>query len=323
MAKKMKCRITICIVFAFVLLVPVYAQKAKDGSKYKEIIYESGYEHDKWGTLPQDHVFKFRAYTTSFDGEDDNNEDSIADRWGIPEWVAFEVRKKTMHVKADRPSTWMSEETLYAPDKNIAPKATSYHFANTTKKDYPYSLIYNLSRGHMCPKNTANRLGKNADYNTHTTLNACPQKQWFNNGIWKDLERLTENWADKYKKVWVICGPVFHKKKPRLWLGESEKGEKLVAVPDGFYKIIARESEDPNKPEVIAFIHPHAIEPSKNRKKSSITGYPHEKFLVSVDDIEKHTGLDFFTSLTEIEQKAIEEENAEVWPDPGKYNLLD
>lgn len=320
---KMKCRITICIVFVFTVLAPAYAQKPKDGTRYKEIIYKSGYDHDKWITLPQDRLFKFRAYTTSFDGEDDDNGDGIADRWGVPEWVAFEIRKKTIHVKADRPSPWLSEETLYAPNKNIAPKDSSYHFEKATTKDCP-SLIHNLSRGHMCPKNIANRLGKDADYNTHTILNACPQKQWHNNGIWKDLERLTENWADEYEKIWVICGPVFHKKTPKLWLGEIEKNEKLVAVPDGFYKIIIRESGDPNKPEVIAFLYPHAIKPNKNRKESSKKGYPHKEFLVSIDKIEKHTGLDFFTSLTEIEQKSIEEDAAaELWADPGKYNLLD
>lgn len=312
------------IIFAAGLFVPAYGQKAKDGNKYKPIVYEAGYEHDKWGISPHDQVFKFRAYTTSFDGEDDNDGDGSGDKWGVPEWVAFEVRRKTMHVKAKRPSSWMSEESLYASAKNVAPKDDSYHFLKTTKAEHPYSLTYNLSRGHMCPKNIANRLGKDADYNTHTVLNACPQKQWLNNGIWKDLERLTENWADKYEKVWVICGPVFHKSKPRLWLGEADKGEKPVAVPDGFYKIIVRESEDSNKPEVLAFIYPHAIKPSKNRKKSAKEGYPHEKFLVSVDDIEKHTGVDFFVSLTAGEQATIEADAAtKVWTDPGEYNLLD
>ena len=176
----------------------------------------------------------------------------------------------------------------------------------------------------MCPKNLANRLGTDADYNTHTVLNACPQWQWFNNGIWKNLEELTENWADEHEKVWVICGPVFHKKTPRLWLGEDDKGEILVAVPDGFYKIIIKESDDPKKPDVLAFIYPHAILPSKNRKPSKSKGYPHEEFLVSVDEVERLTGLDFFTTLTAAEQEAIEKEPAaDVWEDPGDYKLLE
>ena len=174
----------------FVLSCISYAQKAKDGNKYKDINYDNSYKHDKWGITPADNIFKFRAYITSFDGEDDNDGDGNSDKWGVPEWVAFEVHKKTMVVDAKRPSTWLSEETLYDQSENIAPKHNSYHFSNNSKIEHPYSLTYNLSRGHMCPKNLANRLGKNADYNTHTVLNACPQWQWFNNGIWKDLERL-------------------------------------------------------------------------------------------------------------------------------------
>jgi endonuclease G len=170
----------------------------------------------------------------------------------------------------------------------------------------------------MCPKNVANRLGANADHNTHTVLNACPQWQWHNNGIWKDLERLTENWAYEHEQLWVICGPVFLKRQPRLWLGEE--GEKPIAVPDAFYKIVIRDSGDPVKPLVLAVIYPHAILPSNNRKESG--SFPHEKFLVSVDDIEKRTGLGFFNSLTELEQEEIEKDAAtEVWDDPGKFEL--
>ncbi len=181
--------------------------------------------------------------------------------------------------------------------------------------EFPYSLTYNLSRGHMCPKNIANRLGANADRNTHTTLNACPQWQWHNNGIWKDMERLTENWADEWGKLWVICGPIFLDRQPRLWLGEE--GEKLIAIPDAFYKIIISDSLPMAEPQVQAFIYPHAIRPSDNHKE-----YNHRKFLVSVDDIEKRTGLNFFTVLSEDEQAIIESQPAwDVWDDPGSYYL--
>lgn len=43
---------------------------------------------------------------------------------------------------------------------------------------------------------------------------------------------MTKNWADHHGKVWVVCGPVFLQKKPRLWLGEL--GEKPVAGPDWY-----------------------------------------------------------------------------------------
>lgn len=99
-------------------------------------------------------------------------------------------------------------------------------------------------------------------------------------------------------------------RKVKLWLGE--KGEMKVAVPDAFYKVVVKESQNPNRPDVLAFMYPHAIKPSDNRKP-----YKQKKFLVSVDDIEKRTGLDFFTSLSEADQKAIEENpETELWELP-------
>jgi len=98
----------------------------------------------------------------------------------------------------------------------------------------------------------------------------------------------------------------------------------MVAVPDAFYKMIIRESNDPKKPHVLAFIYPHAIKQSNNRKQRSPKEYPHKKFLVSIDEIEKHTGLDFFTNLSDAEQQAIEANpSATMWDDPGEYKLPD
>ncbi|MCB2221575.1 MAG: DNA/RNA non-specific endonuclease [Bacteroidetes bacterium] len=101
---------------------------------------------------------------------------------------------------------------------------------------------YRYVRGHMCPKNAADRMGLSAGWNTHTVLNAVPQLQWQNNGIWKQLENEVTDWADKYDSVWVICGPVFFDKTPAVWLGQ--KNEVKAAVPDALYKIIIRKSDE-------------------------------------------------------------------------------
>ena len=96
-----------------------------------------------------------------------------------------------------------------------------------------------------------------------------------------------------------------------------------MAVPDVFYKIIIREDGDSDFPIVMAFIYPHAIQQSDNKKVSNAKGYPHEKFLVSVEEIQRLTGLNFFTIFSEDEQKEIEIETAtEVWEDPGEFDLL-
>ena len=72
------------------------------------------------------------------------------------------------------------------------------------------------------------RLGQDAAYNTHTVLNAIPQRPKFNQGIWQNLEFLTGAWAQEYEKIWVIQGPVFYKKTTLAWIGDE--GERKVAV---------------------------------------------------------------------------------------------
>jgi endonuclease G len=97
-----------------------------------------------------------------------------------------------------------------------------------------------------------------------------------------------------------------------------------IAVPDAFYKIIIRESDTPDAPIVLAFIYPHTIPQSDNKKKSSSKGYPHEKYLVSIAEIERLAGLNFFTSLSDSQQLSLEEAAAlDIWDDPGEYNLLE
>lgn len=183
------------------------------GAGYKPIVLDPSYEHDKWKTLPRDHVFEFAAYTTSFDGADDNNGDSSdSDKWGIPEWVSFEIKKLVVdHPLANRPSKWLTNKDLN--DEGTAPTDSTYAVSGTNKlKEVKGS--YRYVRGHMCPKDTAERISADAAYNTHTVLNAVPQLQWQNNGIWKGLEQDCQKWADDHDRVWVISGPVFFGKSP-------------------------------------------------------------------------------------------------------------
>ena len=150
-------------------------------------------------------------------------------------------------------------------------------------------------------KSHAWRLGENADWNTHTVLNACPQLQKLNNGSWRALEDKTGKWADKYSKVWIICGPVINNLTPIEWIGGP--GEIKVAVPDAFFKIVIKETG--GTIDVLAFLFP----------KDDVVGRKArlETYLKSVDRIERLTGLDFLTSLddSELESKAA----TELWDD--------
>jgi DNA/RNA endonuclease G (NUC1) len=269
-------------------------------SKVKPIIIAPAYHHDRYCTQPKDLVFSFRAYITSFDSGDDNNGDGTKDYWGIPEWVSYEIRKTPDPGPGPNRPNWMTDKLLNK--LGIAPTDASYKYSKEFRKQHPNWY----DRGHMCMKQLAWRMGENADWNTHTILNACPQKHDNNAGIWLDLEMKTGQWADKYGVVWIICGPIVNNLTPSSYIGEKEKKEMLVAVPDAFFKIVIRESDDINKPHVLAFIYP------QDTKRGDTD---HTKYLVSVDEIERKTNLDFFTLLPDDAEQEIESKKADsIWP---------
>jgi endonuclease G len=285
-------RLLLVFLCAFFCAAPAWAQPQPRTDPL-----EPTYEHDRWNTQPKDIVRQFRAFTTNFDGPDDDDGDGESDLWGMPEFVSYELRAgPDLPEFENRPSPWLTDPILFS--QGVAPADNSYHSSG-------------YSRGHLCMRHHARRLGQNADWNTHTTLNACPQLQDFNGGHWLSLETLCSLWANGFGKVWIICGPIVAadgSRTPQAWIGQT--GEKEVVIPEQFFKIVIRESGTPNRPDVMAFIYDH--DPALG---SSSVNVDHSGFLHSVRDIEELTGLDFFTSLPEADQDAIEMVPAgEVWP---------
>ncbi len=259
--------------------------------RYKPIELNSSYEHNKWGVEPHDLLYQFAAYTSSFDSNDDDNGDGQGDIWGIPEWVAYEIKADdgSRH-SSRRPSKWMTDTDLH--DVGIAPDDKTYAVSGTRDLKI-VSTDYRFVRGHMCPKSSADRVSKNAAYNTHTVLNAVPQLQWQNNGVWKDLEQKCNTWANQYGRIWVVCGPVFFDKTPALWLGQTN--EVKAAVPDALYKVIIRkDSSSETGLSTLTFIIPNIV--PKTKKEPS-------HFLSHLGQVEDLTDLEFLTTLSKRHQR--------------------
>ncbi|MBN2656303.1 MAG: DNA/RNA non-specific endonuclease [Spirochaetales bacterium] len=265
--------------FLLLLSLPLFA----GDFDLKPVVLDRSYEHDRWITEPKDLLFEFAAYTVSFDGPDDNNGDERSDLWGIPEWVSYEIRAMvTDHPLEDRPS-WKSDRELY--EEGIAPKDDTYAVSGVRNLG-EVKTDYRFVRGHLCPKDTAERISADAAYNTHTVLNAVPQLQWQNNGIWKTLEQQAHDWADRYGRIWVITGPVFFNRTPALWLGQDD--EKKAAVPDALFKIIIKENN--YMIDTLTFLIPNIL-PKEEKEPSD--------FLTDLNRIEELTGLDFFVYTNE------------------------
>jgi len=276
---------------------------ALTGSSYKPIVLDRTYNHDKYLTRPADIVREFRAYVVSFDGPDDDDGNGTEDRWGIPEWVAYEIKQHPNPPTSGpaRPD-WFTDPPLN--ELGIAPTDATYHFSQEWRDEDPTSPQLGYDRGHLCMKLIAFRLGVDADWNTHVVLNACPQKSLLNQGIWLDLEEKTAKWADEFGHVWVVCGPVIYGHIVKGWLGQE--GEMKIAIPDAFFKIVIKESATPNRPDVLAFIYPQ-----EHPQYTKSGPFDHTLFLKSVDDVEQATGLDFLMLLPDQDEAAVETAPAE------------
>ena len=253
-----------------ILLICLSASIDALAADYKPIELDTAYNHTKHSPTCAGYEKRFRAYTTCFDTRADDGE-----AWRIPDFVSYQLKAYFGELPSgpSRPSTWITEETLRATDE-IATDA-SYAYSNAFRREHPNWYV----RGHLAMKQHAWRLGDAADWNTHTMLNAVPQRQDFNAGIWLDMEYKTAKLADLLGEVWIIAGPVFNSGAPMQWIGEPEKGESLVAVPDALFKIIVTPLG------VLAYVYPQEHEEFDENN--------HKLFQTTVERVEQLTGLEF------------------------------
>ena len=186
-----------------------------------------------------------------------------------PQWVAWELTGKETKGKEER-----TDKFLPDPDVRGA-KAYSNDY---TKSGY--------DRGHMAPAADM-KWSKKAMEESFYMSNICPQNQKLNRDDWGDLEELCRSWARKYGTVYIACGPIYDKKQPK------RIGEHRVAVPDRFFKVVLIYNR--KSPIAMGFLfdnkaHHQAL----------------EKYMVSVDSVEKVTGMDFFSKLPDNVENRIE-----------------
>ncbi len=151
-------------------------------------------------------------------------------------------------------------------------------------------------RGHMCPAGD-NKNDAEAMKQSFMMTNICPQNHELNSGIWNDLEQLCRQWVKDYGDLYVVCGPVFDGKNPKK-IGKRKNMK--IAVPDRFFKCVLMMGRTP---KAIAFIFPN-----RNADKDL------RDYCVSVDKVEKITGIDFFPKLDDSVEKRVEKEcNPAAW----------
>jgi len=153
---------------------------------------------------------------------------------------------------------------------------------SATLADYKNS---GRDRGHLAPAADMSYSEKTMDESFFMS-NMSPQEPEFNRGIWKIAESQVRYFALVERDIYIVTGPIFPTGKA-ITIGPNE-----VTVPPAYYKVVW----DRTPPEkMIAFIIPN-----EGSTKSL------QAFVVTVDEVELKTGLDFFSLLPAEQQEALE-----------------
>jgi len=208
--------------------------------------------------------------------------DQVVDRVGYalgysekheqPLWVSYRLtRDEVVDVRVPRNGSFVADAEIRT--------------GSASSSDYAGS---GYDRGHLAPARDMQFSGMTMRESFYMS-NMSPQTPKVNRGIWARIEDFARECAKSEGAVVIVTGPIFGKNPERI-------GKNGVSVPDAFYKVIFDETP-PCK--MFAFIVPNRFD-----------GLPHSaaSYACSVDEVEAATGLDFFSSLPEEQERRLESE---------------
>lgn len=190
----------------------------------------------------------------------------------IPVWVAYELTADEANGTIGRRGKNFRQD-----DRVKVVQADNYDYRGS-----------GWSRGHMAPAGDF-KWDDVAMWDTFFYTNCCPQNKKLNNGCWSVLENTVRTWARQFGSVFVATGPI---------VGQNRNGKigiHQVAVPDAFFKALLVYKDDS--------FHGIAFEMLNNPAKQRLL----ESYL-SVNELEKITGLDFFSSLDDSIEEIVEDD---------------
>lgn len=142
------------------------------------------------------------------------------------------------------------------------------------------------TRGHQLP--SADRLRTvAANASTFVPTNLTPQNWDFNGGIWVDLENRVRDYAAKSDTLYVVTGALFDSSSQ---YSGSNSGFR-VKIPTHYFKALLYNGSSTyatNGYMAAGYIFPHS---------SGIAGDNYLDYIMSIDELEQQTGIDFFPNL--------------------------
>ena len=227
-------------------------------------------EKTKWLELPAMNNSALGYYSHSFkmNGNTYRNYSfgwSQKDRVAL--WVAYPLCKLYTNGSAGRTNAWAMDPLL--GDNSAAPFG---------------GYCGDYARGHQLPS-ADRQCCYDANAQTFYGTNMTPQLNAHNEGIWSSLENKVRNIANSSDTTYVVTGVVVSAS------GKKEKDSygNSVTVPDAYFKVLLRYSKSSTLGQwnAAAFYLEHR----------SYSGNISKEHSMSVDELEKKTGFDFFVNL--------------------------
>ena len=199
----------------------------------------------------------------------------------IPNWVAWEQNKEKLVERESRNSKFVPNPKL---PEDMA----------VTTKEYTGS---GWDRGHMCPAGD-NKYHWRAMNESFYMTNICPQNHNLNRGDWKELEEACRRWAE-VEPVYIVCGPINYRTPKYGYIGKTFR----IRIPDAFFKVVLTGMQS-GKPRAIGFIY-----------KNEVGNNKRDKYVNSIDEVERITSMDFFPALPDdVENRVESEYKLSDWP---------
>lgn len=207
---------------------------------------------------------------------------------GTPEQIVEYEGFRVSFNKENKTPNWVAWELLGT--EVDGPVSRSDKFWQDTKVEgCPGTSDYTRSgydRGHLCPA-ADQKWSEKAMADCFVMTNMAPQDHSLNAGAWNTLENKERNWAKRDSAIVIIAGPIYEKSDTK------RIGEAGVRVPSAFYKVIIAPYLD--EPRGIGFVYPNMSSPGNMQNYS-----------MSIDEVEKITGIDFFYTLPDDLEDRIE-----------------
>ncbi len=148
---------------------------------------------------------------------------------------------------------------------------------------------YGYDRGHLAPSADF-KWSKKALSESFYYSNMSPQEPQYNRGKWADLEGMFREYivTNPDVQLYMVTGPVLYDTLPKV-----ERSPNKVSLPEFYYKVAV----DLTNNRAIGFVMP-------NKKIE----YPISSYAVSINEIEKVTGINFYYQLNDSIEEFLEDQ---------------